>query len=80
MVRRDYMCAMEAVNLPTRSVNYSPGVYRWATNVVVYSLTTGLISDYSQYVPRSDMASAADARNTPPQSARIATTPLQLEE
>jgi hypothetical protein len=28
MVRRDYMCAMEAVNLPTRSVNYSPGVYR----------------------------------------------------
>jgi uncharacterized protein DUF4159 len=49
--RRDYMCAMESVSLPTRSVHYSPGVYRFSTNIVVYSLTHGGISDYSKYVP-----------------------------
>jgi hypothetical protein len=49
--RRDYMCAMESVSLPTRTVHYSPGVYRFATNVVVYSLTHGGISDYASYVP-----------------------------
>jgi hypothetical protein len=49
--RRDYMCAMESVSLPTRSVHYSPGVYRFSTNIVVYSLTHGGISDYSRYVP-----------------------------
>jgi len=49
--RRDYMCAMESVSLPTRTVHYSPGVYRFSTNVVVYSLTHGSISDYSHYIP-----------------------------
>jgi hypothetical protein len=79
MIRRDYMCAMEAVNLPTRSVNYSPGVYRWATNVVVYSLTTGNIADYSDYVP-ANLYAADQLQESAPQSARIATTPLALEE
>jgi hypothetical protein len=51
VVRRDYMCAMESVSMPTRSVHYSPGVYRFTTNVVVYSLTHGGISDYSHYIP-----------------------------
>jgi len=51
VVRRDYMCAMESVSLPTRTVHYSPGVYRFSTNVVVYALTHGGISDYSHYVP-----------------------------
>jgi hypothetical protein len=49
--RRDYMCAMESISLPTRSVKYSPGVYRFMTNVAVYALTHGEISDYSSYVP-----------------------------
>ena len=53
VVRRDYMCAMETVSYPTRSVHYSPGVYRFMTNVVVYALTHGSISDYSGYVPES---------------------------
>ena len=75
MIRRDYMCAMEAVNLPTRSVNYSPGVYRWATNVVVYSLTTGNISDYKDYVPEDTLAQQA-VPTAVPQSARITATPL----
>ena len=53
VVRRDYMCAMETVSYPSRSVHYSPGVYRFMTNVVVYALTHGSISDYSGYVPES---------------------------
>jgi len=56
LVRRDYMCAMEAVSLPTRSVHYSPGVYRFMTNVAVYALTHGKISDYSRYVPEDQLA------------------------
>ncbi len=56
VVRRDYMCAMESVSLPTRSVHYSPGVYRFMTNVVVYALTHGSISDYSGYVPEDTLA------------------------
>ena len=47
------MCAMETVSYPTRSVHYSPSVYRFMTNVVVYALTHGSISDYSGYVPES---------------------------
>jgi hypothetical protein len=53
---RDYMCAMETLSLPTRSVHHSPGVYRFSTNVVVYSLTHGGISDYSHYVPANAAA------------------------
>ena len=53
--RRDYMCSMESVSLPTRTVHYSPGVYRFSTNVVVYSLTHGGISDYSKYVPEDTL-------------------------
>lgn len=51
VIRRDYMCAMETVSVPTRTAHYSPGVYRFMTNVVVYALTTGGISNYSRYVP-----------------------------
>ena len=56
VVRRDYMCAMESISLPTRSVKYSPGVYRFMTNVAVYSLTHGEISDYSSYIPDDTLA------------------------
>ena len=56
VVRRDYMCAMEAVSLPTRSVHYSPGVYRFMTNVVVYALTHGGIADHDGYVPADTLA------------------------
>ena len=55
LVRRDYMCAMEAVSLPSRAVHYSPGVYRFMTNVAIYSLTHGKISDYSRYVPEDPL-------------------------
>ncbi len=56
LVRRDYMCAMESVSVPTRSVHYSPSVYRFMTNVAVYALTHGSISDYSGYVPEDRIA------------------------
>ena len=45
------MCAMESISLPSRSVHYSPGVYRFMTNVAIYALTHGKISDYSSYIP-----------------------------
>ena len=49
--RRDYLCAMRSISLSGRGVHYSPGVYRFMTNVAIYSLTHGGISDYSGYVP-----------------------------
>ena len=42
---------MRSVSIPGFGVHYSPGVYRFMTNVAVYSLTHGGISDYSGYVP-----------------------------
>ena len=70
VIRRDYMCAMEAVSLPSRPVHYSPGVYRFMTNVAIYALTHGKISDYSGYVPEDKLG---DQRfpSRAPQAARI---------
>ena len=70
VVRRDYMCAMESVSLPTRSVYYSPGVYRFMTNVVVYALTHGGISDYSDYVP-ADVLANKELPTRAPQAAKV---------
>ncbi|HEX29705.1 TPA: DUF4159 domain-containing protein, partial [Candidatus Poribacteria bacterium] len=72
--RRDYMCSMESVSLPTRSVHYSPGVYRFFTNVVVYALTHGNIADYSQYVPEDKLAKQTLSESAP-QAAKISATP-----
>ena len=70
VVRRDYMCAMETVSYPTRSVHYSPGVYRFMTNVVVYALTHGSISDYSGYVPESALIKKTLPKR-PPTAAKV---------
>ena len=70
VVRRDYMCAMETVSYPTRSVHYSPGVYRFMTNVVVYALTHGSISDYSGYVPES-VLTKKELPTRPPAAAKL---------
>jgi len=67
---------MESVSLPTRSVHYSPGVYRFFTNVVVYSLTTGKIADYSQYIPEDTYAKQALPESAP-QAAKIGATPKE---
>ena len=71
VVRRDYMCAMESISLPTRSVHYSPGVYRFMTNVVVYALTHGGISDYSGYVPESALEATKFPTRPPAAADRI---------
>ena len=68
--RRDYMCAMETVSIPTRSLHYSPGVYRFMTNVVVYALTHGQISDYADYVPEDALAET-QLPTRPPQAASV---------
>ena len=65
VIRRDYMCAMETVSLPARSVHYSPGVFRFMTNVVVYALTHGSISDYSDYIPESALIKKALPKQAP---------------
>ena len=65
---------MESVSLPTRSVHYSPGVYRFFTNVSVYSLTHGTIADYSSYVPEDTLAKQA-LPTAAPQAAGIGATP-----
>ena len=71
--RRDYMCAMESVSLPTRSVHYSPGVYRFFTNIVVYSLTHGDISDYGNYIPEDYLAKRS-LPTSAPEAAKISAT------
>ncbi|RKU35099.1 hypothetical protein C6496_17560 [Candidatus Poribacteria bacterium] len=71
VVRRDYMCAMESISLATRSVHYSPGVYRFMTNVVVYALTHGGISDYSGYVPESALEETRFPARPPAAADRI---------
>ena len=73
VVRRDYMCAMESVSLPTRSVHYSPGVYRFMTNVVVYALTHGSIPDYTDYIPEDALVQKELPTNAPA-AARIGAT------
>lgn len=77
VVRRDYMCAMETVSMPTK--HYLPRaswpVMRWATNVVMYALTSGNISDYRDYVP-SDLLAVEALPAKAPQSARIPVTPI----
>ena len=70
VIRRDYMCAMEAVSPPSRPVHYSPGVYRFMTNVAIYALTHGKISDYSGYVPE-DRREQQRIPTRAPQVARI---------
>jgi hypothetical protein len=65
---------MESVSIPTRSVHFSPGVYRFFTNVVVYSLTHGSIADYSSYVP-SDLLARRALPTTAPKAAKIGATP-----
>lgn len=52
--QRDYLCAAETVNVHSGKINRQFPVYRFLVNVVVYALTHGGISDYSNYVPVQD--------------------------
>lgn len=68
--RRDYLCAMRTVSVPGYPVHYSPAVYRFLTNVAIYALTHGGISDYSGYIPEHRLRDRELPRRTP-QVARI---------
>jgi len=48
---RDYLCGAQTVNVHAGKVHKASGAYRFMTNVAVYSLTHGGISDYKDYVP-----------------------------
>ncbi|MFC1713851.1 DUF4159 domain-containing protein, partial [Candidatus Poribacteria bacterium] len=50
---RDYLCAARSKNRPGHgnTGEDSPPTYRFLTNVIIYSLTHGNISEHSDYVP-----------------------------
>ena len=50
--RKDYLCAIETVEIPSHTqlrYRYSPEVYKFMTNVVVYAMKHGSITDRSDY-------------------------------
>lgn len=68
--RRDYLCAMRTVSVPGFAPHYTPAVYRFLTNVAIYALTHGGISDYSGYIPEHRLRNRQLPRHAP-QVARI---------
>ena len=68
--RRDYLCAMRTVSVPGFPPHYTPAVYRFLTNVAIYALTHGGISDYSSYIPERHLRARELPRHAP-QSAKI---------
>ena len=63
--RRDYLCAMRTVNVPGFPPHYTPAVYRFLTNVAIYALTHGGISDYSGYIPERHLRDREFPRHAP---------------
>jgi len=50
--RKDYLCAIETVEIPSHTqlrYRYSPDVYKFMTNLVVYAMRYGAITDHSDY-------------------------------
>ena len=50
--RKDYLCAIETVEIPSHTqlrYRYSPDVYKFMTNLVVYAMRRGGITDRSDY-------------------------------
>ena len=50
--RKDYLCAIETVEIPSHTqlrYRYSPEVYKFMTNLVVYAMRYGGITDRSDY-------------------------------
>ena len=63
--RRDYLCAMRTISVPGFPVHYSPAVFRFLTNVAIYALTHGRISDYSGYIPERRLRNRELPRRAP---------------
>jgi len=50
--RKDYLCAIETVEIPSHTqlrYRYSPEVYKFMTNLIVYAMKYGSITDRSDY-------------------------------
>lgn len=50
--RKDYLCSIETVEIPSHTqlrYRYSPDVYKFVTNLVVYAMKYGGITDRSDY-------------------------------
>ncbi|MBD3182799.1 DUF4159 domain-containing protein [Candidatus Poribacteria bacterium] len=50
--RKDYLCAIETVEIPSHTqlrYRYSPDVYKFMTNLLVYAMKRGGITDRSDY-------------------------------
>ena len=50
--RKDYLCAIETVEIPSHTqlrYRYSPDVYKFMTNLVVYAMRYGGITDRADY-------------------------------
>jgi hypothetical protein len=62
---RDYLCAAETVQVHSGKISRVSSVYRFLANVVVYSLTHGKISDYSNYVPEDTSGATIVPRKAP---------------
>jgi len=62
---RDYLCAAETIKVHSGKICRVSSVYRFLTNVVVYSLTHGKISDYSDYVPEVASEAITAPRKAP---------------
>ena len=63
--RRDYLCAMRTVSVPGFPPHYTPAVHRFLTNVAIYALTHGGISDYSGYIPEHRLRDHKLPRHAP---------------
>ena len=81
MSRKDYMCSMKTVTWVSGAYLPSgiPAAYRWATNVTVYALTHGNISDYKDYVP-DDLLAEESLPDTAPTSAYVPTTAIPKQK
>jgi hypothetical protein len=81
MSRKDYMCSMKTVTWVSGAYlpSNSPAAFRWATNVVVYALTHGNVSDYKDYVP-DDLLAEESLPDTAPTSAYVPTTAIPTQK
>jgi len=62
---RDYLCAAETINVHSGKISKVSSAYRFLTNVVVYALTHGKISDYSDYIPEDNSKAVITPQKAP---------------
>ncbi len=68
--QRDYLCGAKTVDVHAGKIHKVTGAYQFMTNIAVYALTHGGISDYADYMPddRSKYEKLPQTAPTPPQA------------